>query len=120
FSALSYRLADLGGVAAFHGAVIGLAFAILYKQLVARGNGALLAAALTVLALAVSSFHWLARPHVFTFLGTAVFATVFDGWFTGRLGRRALWMLVPAMMLWANLHGGFVVGLGLWGIYFAA
>ncbi|MGD8564179.1 MAG: hypothetical protein PVG03_16685 [Desulfarculaceae bacterium] len=28
-----------------------------------------------------------------------------------------LWWLVPLMMVWANLHGGFVAGMGLIGVY---
>jgi hypothetical protein len=30
---------------------------------------------------------------------------------------RGLWLLVPVQIFWCNLHGGFVAGLGLTGIY---
>ena len=32
-------------------------------------------------------------------------------------GPGRLWLLAPLMALWANLHGGFVAGLGLMGLY---
>lgn len=33
-------------------------------------------------------------------------------------GRRAhLWLVLPIMVLWANLHGGFIVGVGVLGLY---
>lgn len=33
--------------------------------------------------------------------------------------RHNLWWLVPMCLLWANLHGGFVAGLGIMGLYAA-
>lgn len=32
-------------------------------------------------------------------------------------GRAPLWLVVPMMALWANLHGGFVIGLTVFGVY---
>jgi hypothetical protein len=66
---------------------------------------------ITLLALAVSASHFLARPHV-------VALPVMVAWVTGLVGaseRReppSFWLL-PLMALWANLHGGFVFGLAL-------
>src|SRR5437764_591576 len=73
-----------------------------------------------LLAALASGVHWSARPHVFTFLGTAVFAALLDGWHTGRLSRRWLWALPLAMVVWANAHGGFLIGLVLLGAYLGA
>lgn len=115
--AASYRLAGLAGIVVLHGTVIGLSFAILLRLLLARGHGALLASAITALALGVSAFHWLARPHVFTFLGTAIFVAILDGWYSGRVSRRWLWALPAVMVVWVNLHSGFLIGLLLVWIY---
>jgi hypothetical protein len=120
FTASSYRVGGLGGIALLYGAVIGATFAILHEQIVARGNGVLLAGLVTAMAMAASSFHWLARPHVFTFLGLAVFAAVLDGWYRQRLSSRALWVLPAVMIPWVNLHGGFLIGLGLIAVYLGA
>jgi len=59
--------------------------------------------------------HLLARPHIFTF---PVIALWFGALVEARERDNAppLWTL-PLMVLWANLHGGFVVGLGFVGIF---
>ncbi len=66
---------------------------------------------LAVVALAVSSPHLLARPHVLAL-------PVMVAWVGGLI--RAVdqrspppWFLLPLMVVWANLHGGFVLGLAL-------
>lgn len=48
------------------------------------------------------------RPHSFTYLFTLLFVLILE-----RSARRPrlLWSLPPLMALWANLHGGFLVGL---------
>jgi hypothetical protein len=119
-SALSYRLAGWAGPVLLHGGVIGLSFGLLFGQIRARGVGLLLALAVTAMAMTTSAVHWLARPHVFTFLGTAVFAVVLDRWRAGTLSRRWLWALPAAMAVWANAHGGFLVAFLLMGAYAAA
>lgn len=58
------------------------------------------------------------RPQFVSFLGTAALLYLLDGLRAPRpaAGRRWLAGAVPALMvLWANCHGGFVVGLGLLG-----
>src|SRR5690606_34052205 len=42
---------------------------------------------------------------------------------SGRVERRVGWelaLLPPLLLVWANLHGGFLVGLGIFGLYGAA
>jgi hypothetical protein len=62
-------------------------------------------------ALALTASHLLARPHVLAL-------PVMMAWVGGlvqaadRRGAPSLWLL-PLMALWANLHGGFVLGLAL-------
>lgn len=119
-SAAAYRAAGPAGPILLHGVALGLTFAILFGHMSARGQAPLLALAMTLLALAAARVHWLARPHIFTFLGTAIFAVVLDRWHTGAVGPRALWALPVAMLLWANLHPGFMVGLVLVAIYAGA
>jgi hypothetical protein len=58
------------------------------------------------------------RPQVFTYLGCAVViglvARAEDGDYA------ALWWVVPLMAVWANLHGGFIAGIGLFAIWAVA
>lgn len=119
-SALTYRWAGPAGPAILHGTAIGLALAVLFWHLRSRGHAVLLTLAVALLATVTSSIHWLARPHVFTFLGIAVFGAVLDGWHAGRLRPRWLWVLPLAMLVWANTHGGFLVGLLLVATYVGA
>lgn len=56
------------------------------------------------------------RAQVFTYCFFAVSVYLLE---TARLNQRwhGLWLLVPLQALWCNLHGGFLSGLGLMGLY---
>jgi hypothetical protein len=58
------------------------------------------------------------RPQAFTFLFFAVTLWILVAFDQGRRG--ALLLLPPLFLLWANLHGGFVAGLGVLAVFFAA
>lgn len=119
-SAVSHRLLGPAGPALLHGAVVALAFGILFRHLRARGHPFLLCLATVLLAASISKLHWLARPHVFSFLGVATFGVILDGWDARRLPSRALWLLPAALCIWTNLHGGFLYGIAMIGAYAAA
>ena len=53
------------------------------------------------------------RSHSFTFVGLALQLWALTEWRAGR--RYWIWVLPVAYLPWANLHGGFVAGLGLLG-----
>ncbi|MEP6957468.1 MAG: hypothetical protein ABI980_01960 [Nitrospirota bacterium] len=55
-----------------------------------------------------------ARTQMVTLLGLAVLLVVLQRSLQG--GSRALWLIPPLFLLWANLHGGFTVGLFLLGL----
>ncbi len=83
-------------------------FAALTRSLLKDGASAAIAVAVTVLAGGISAHHFLLRPHLFTF--------VFVFWFlqTCRAqhekGGWHVAVLPLLMILWANLHGGFLAG----------
>ena len=52
------------------------------------------------------------RPRVFSLLLSSVFLAILARYARSGTGR-AIWWLVPLMPLWANLHGGFLIGLAL-------
>ena len=61
-----------------------------------------------LLAAIVSAVYWSARPHIITFALTGFFLWVLE---THRSGQKNLiWTLPIAMILWANVHGGFASG----------
>lgn len=68
-----------------------------------------------LLMLGVVPRFFLFRPQLYTF---AFFAFFIDGLWRHFLGdARRLWILPLATALWANLHGGFLAGLGAIGLW---
>lgn len=55
------------------------------------------------------------RPQLFTFVLLAAMLALLAR--DNYRGRAPLWMLVPMMALWANLHGGFIMGIAVLGLY---
>src|SRR5438093_3221753 len=70
----------------------------------------------TVLLLGTTSMHWLARPHVFSWILALVFLAVAERERRGTAGR-ALYLLPLVAVLWANLHGSFLLGPAILFIY---
>jgi hypothetical protein len=115
--ALAGRILSFDGVVILTALVIALTFLVVYRDGLERSGAPILAALFTTLAGVASSLHWLTRPHVFSLL-------LFAMWMRGleRIRTQAkfsTWVLPFLMVIWANTHGGFVVGLLAWGAYTA-
>jgi hypothetical protein len=112
----------LNGVVWFTAMVIAAVFAGMFRLLVARGTNLAVALGLVLLAAAASTLHFLARPHVVSWLFTLIWFWILDsserasGDGSENRGRR-LWALPLLMLLWVNVHGGFLVGFVLLGIF---
>jgi hypothetical protein len=112
--ALVWRMAGLNGVVLLAGLLIGGVTAGLYLVQRARGIPILVALPLTLAGTALTSIHWVARPHLFSLVLTLWWSDwLWRYWRDGRRSR--LLVLPPVMILWVNLHGGFVGGLILLG-----
>ena len=103
----------LAGIVLVSLLVVGATSVCVYRNALDESGHRVVAIALTGLAMAASTIHWLARPH----LVTPLFAVVFC-WVLSRVERRAnneglLSVLPPLTILWVNLHGGFFVGIVL-------
>jgi hypothetical protein len=109
----------LNGVVLLTALLIAATFAFVLRRLTARGVCLPLAAFLVAIAIAASTLHMLARPHVVSWLLAAVFFDVLDANDTRAGGRntRMLYWLPLLMIFWANLHAGFMTGFVLLGIY---
>jgi len=103
------------GVQLLKAVLLTATFAVLLALLRRLTGSQVVAVLATAIAALVSMVGWTPRPQLFTFLFSAVFLTVL--WRAERENDRLLWALPFVMLLWVNLHGGFVTGfllLGAW------
>jgi hypothetical protein len=109
----------LNGVVFFTAVIIALTFALTLRLSMQRGADLPVAMLLLVLSLGVSMIHLFARPHVLSWLFTVIWFQILDGSesLDGRANRRRLSYLPALMLIWVNLHGGFVLGFALLGLY---
>jgi hypothetical protein len=108
--ALAYAGAGWSGVVLLFGAAAALTAGLLARHLSRRLGGLALIVTL-VLSLACVAGSLLARPHLLAL-------PLLEMWTAGLLvareeGRAPSWKLLPLMVLWANLHSSFLVGLVL-------
>jgi hypothetical protein len=99
----AYRVAGFPGVVVLR-ALLLAAFCGLAGLVVWRRSGVLdrgWMAGLIVAAIAVP--FALDRPQLFTYLFLALTVAILES-------RRRLWLLPPLFLIWANCHGGFVLG----------
>lgn len=112
----AHRIAGLSGVVLIALLLLGATSICVYRNTLAESGTRSIALAVTWLAMAASTIHWLARPHLVTPFMTGVFCRVLNQ--VEQEGKiKKLWMLPPLTMVWANLHGGFFVGIVLVGTY---
>ena len=110
-----HDIAGLSGVVAFFAILLACTITLLFKILRSYGAPILLATAITVFACCASQVHWLARPHIFSFLLMIIWHYLLESWQRGTVDR--LYLLPLSMLLWVNLHGGFLGGFILLGAY---
>ncbi len=106
--AVLYDRLGWGGVVAAAGLSAAAAFVLLTRAL-AMTLGPRRAAIGALAAFALTESHFLARPHVLAWPLLVVWMARVIG--ARDAGRVPSLLLLPIMILWCNLHGGFVVGL---------
>lgn len=96
------------GAVAATALILATIYAALVRNLLKDGISPVIAAVVVVLAVGISSTHFLARPHLFTLLFVLWTARSCQqqhehgGWNVA---------IVPVLMIpWANVHGGFLAG----------
>jgi len=121
FDLVAAILTNLGGfnlLAVFCASLIAFVFVKTYDW--QRAQGALLASstAVSIIGIFASAVHWLARPHIVTFLCFSIYLAVLQKFESGKItGRKLLIFLCMTMLLWVNSHPAFPLGLILIGIY---
>ncbi|MDH3754573.1 MAG: hypothetical protein OEU32_11940 [Acidimicrobiia bacterium] len=111
---LSQVIAQLGfaaggfvGVSLLFAALAIVAMVFTYKTI---DGGPIQKALLTFFALQVTTIAWGARPQLFTLTFAAGFIWLVESVRRGERSERALLWLIPATLVWANLHSGFLLG----------
>jgi hypothetical protein len=112
--AIVHRSSGLTGIVIFFSLVISLAYSLFFKILKANED-IVLSIFFVLLVLSSSQIHWLARPHIFSLLLMIIWYHFLDEY--QYKNRNYLYALPPIMLLWVNLHGGYLVGFILICIY---
>ncbi|OLC90367.1 MAG: hypothetical protein AUH86_23190 [Acidobacteria bacterium 13_1_40CM_4_58_4] len=112
----------LNGVVFFTALAIAATFALTLRLAVRRGAVLPVTVILLALSISASTIHFFARPHVLSWLFAAMWFQLLDSSeisSSRETDRRVLWLPV-LMLLWVNLHGGFLLGFALLGLYLIA
>ncbi len=98
--------------------VITLAWGVLHQTIRRSGLTPIASSVITALA-AVSTVHtWGVRPQMLTLLFVTITGLRLHQWRNSELGRIP-WELAPLIAIWANLHGGFIFGIAMVGVFAA-
>jgi hypothetical protein len=106
-----HRASGLAGVAFLNVFLISLSAALVFRLIRRYSDNDVLAFAFMMLAVCGSMIHWLARPHMISWIFALWFAHLIRSAEEGK--RRALFYAPVLMVLWTNLHGGFFIGIVL-------
>ncbi|MFQ5890176.1 MAG: hypothetical protein ACE5JR_09000 [Gemmatimonadota bacterium] len=114
----AHRAAGLAGVTLLAAILFAATCTLVYWTIVRLGVGRPLAFAAAFVSLALQNSHFLPRPHLFTtLLAAIVFALLLEHRRSGRPG--LAWAIPPLVLLWANLHGGFLIAFMLLAVFLA-
>src|SRR5688572_14826112 len=114
---LAYALFAEKGMVILSAAALAAAFTLIYTGSVSRTGLRLPVFLLVAWGAAISSLHWIIRPHIFSMLLFAIWLV-----WTDRLarGEKVRWWYFPALMLlWNNIHGEYIAGFLVTGAYLA-
>jgi len=114
--AFLHRFAGLTGVVIFFSFLISITYALLFRYLRIYEGNIVFDVLVILLVLVSSQIHWLARPHIFSLFLMVIWYRILDEHQSDRGNH--LYLLPPIMLLWVNLHGGYLAGFILTGIFF--
>jgi len=113
--ALMHRLAGITGVAILFSFLIALSGYLIFTLLLKKRANLIFSSIAVLLVTLSSASNWLARPHVFTYVILVVWYHLLNQYQYRE--QNQLYVLPLIMVVWVNLHGGFILGLILLGVY---
>jgi len=114
--ALAYDALGLTGAVIFFAFILSLTYSLHFRFLKKDSDHLLLLTGMLLLVIASSAIHFLARPHLFSLLFLVIWYFVLDSY--QYRNKNYLYFLPLLMLVWVNLHGGFIIGFVLLGAYF--
>lgn len=112
---LSYKAWKFRGLFTVNLLFLSLTFFVLGRLVYIRANKDLsITTVILIVSTVFSSVFWVFRPHLLTYLFIIGYIFVLEMYYRGK---NYLWILPPAMVLWVNMHGSFIMGIVLICIY---
>lgn len=102
-----------GGLVTCFALIITAAFGLSYRACERSGAHPFVAWVTVLLGALATAPVWGVRPQMFSLLLASVFLFILTGCMRAGVKKRSVWLLPPLMLLWVNLHGGYVLGLVL-------
>ncbi|WP_155890706.1 hypothetical protein [Desulfuromonas sp. TF] len=106
-----HNVGGIPGVVIFYFLIAALSYWMLFQIAAQVGAKEWLSILVVSIAVTLTISHLLARPHIFTWLLGLITLYILHK------GGRRLFLLPLLMIPWANLHGGFALGLTLQGLF---
>lgn len=91
---------------------------LLYKRMLKENSNIYISLLLLFISFFGLTEHSHARPHIFTYFFFILLIERIFSYYQRKISSRSLFLFVPLMIFWVNLHGGFVVGLAAAGLAF--
>jgi len=107
--AIIHRYWGLAGVAFVNACLLCCISALLFHLIRRCCGNDILSLLFTLIAVCGSTIHWLARPHLLSWIFVLLVLHVFVSAERGRV--KLLWWLPFLTVLWTNLHGGFFLAI---------
>ena len=117
FIASIHHWMGLNGVVFITAAIMAATFVLVFRLAIRRGGSLPIVLSMLVLSLGSSAVHFLSRPHVLSWLFTVVWFELLDSTAESNSESHRIFFLPALMLLWVNVHGGFVFGFGLLAAY---
>ena len=106
-----HRFTGLSGVVFLNVVLLGLISALFFRLVRRVSDSDVMAVLFTLLGVCGTMIHWLARPHLISWICVLIFGHVILSAENGN--RKRLYALPLVTLAWANLHGGFPIGIVL-------
>ena len=112
FIYLVYNALGLGGLIVIFSLIITGAFVVVFRRYKQEVGHPYVACTALLLGAFATMPTWGVRPQMFSLLLASIYLAILDD-FSRDGSKRTIYWLIPLMVLWANLHAGFAMGLAL-------